>query len=114
MEGFRSGLGEGADLWVLIAACVAVCVYVNVCSFVVLYLPEGIQKRSRPTLFGPDGTKDHANGFWTYVRWNGGRGADRILAAIGTLIAFFKAVHRVAILSDCGQSVVPRVFADHV
>lgn len=98
-QNFRTAAGKGTDLWLLIAAVAVVFVYVNVLFFSSFFTyPEGISKAFEAyAIWTKTGTKEHAYGFWTYGKWQMAvEGPIVILSAIGTLIAFFKGRHRVA------------------
>ncbi len=108
---FRAAIGEGTDLWLLIAAVAAVFIYINVLFFSSFFTyPEGVGKAFEAyAIWAKTGSKDHTqNGFWAYIRWSFGygqaasplkaavEGAIVLLSVLGTLIAFFKGRHRVA------------------
>ena len=103
--------GEGTDLWIMIAAVALVFIYVNVLFFSSFFTyADGVQKAFEAyAIWTKTGTKDHTqSGFWGYLRWSFGygqadgalktavEGAIVLLSAAGTLIAFFKGRHRVA------------------
>ena len=108
---FRAAAGEGNDLTLLIVAVAVVFAYVNVLFFSSFFTyAEGVQKAFEAyAIWTKTGTKDHTqSGFWGYLRWMFGygqadskiqtavEGAIILLSAVGTLIAFFKGRHRVA------------------
>jgi uncharacterized protein (TIGR03663 family) len=97
---FRNALGEGSNLLLIIAAVVAVFLYVSVLFFTSFFTyPEGIQKAlDAYTIWTKTGSKDHTqNGTWGYLKWGMEIEAPiLLLSALGILIAFFKSRHRVA------------------
>ncbi|MGD9562143.1 MAG: glycosyltransferase family 39 protein [Pyrinomonadaceae bacterium] len=111
-QNFRIAVGEGTDLWLLVAAVAAVFIYVNVLFFSSFFTyPEGVKKAFEAyAIWTKTGTKDHTqSGFWGYLRWSFGYdnaqdsklktavdGAVIVLSAVGTAIAFFKGRNRVA------------------
>ncbi len=107
---FLKATGEGSDRLVLAAAAVGVFIYVSVLFFSSYFTyPEGVQKAFEAyAIWTKTGTKDHTqSGFWGYLSWMFGysqpgpkletavEAAIVLLAAVGTLIAFFKGRHRV-------------------
>jgi uncharacterized protein (TIGR03663 family) len=110
-QNFRLALGEGTDLWLLLAAIAAVFIYVNVLFFSSFFTyPEGVKKAFEAyAIWTQTGTKDHTqSGFWAYLKWSFGvgqvgsklatavEGAIIVLSAVGTAIAFFKGRNCVA------------------
>jgi uncharacterized protein (TIGR03663 family) len=107
---FRLAAGEGNDLMLLIVAVVFVFAYVNVLFFSSFFTyGEGVQKAFEAyAIWTKTGTKDHTqSGFWGYLAWMFGsqpgpklqtalEAVIVLLSAAGTLIAFFKGRHRVA------------------
>jgi uncharacterized protein (TIGR03663 family) len=97
---FRNALGEGSNFLLIIAAVVAVFLYVSVLFFTSFFTyPEGIQKAlDAYTIWTKTGSKDHTqNGTWGYLKWGMEIEAPiLLLSALGILIAFFKSRHRVA------------------
>ena len=97
---FRNALGDSTDALLIAAAVAAVFVYVFVLFFSSFFTyHEGIQKAiDAYTIWTKTGSKDHTqNGTWAYFEW--GRKIEApifILSALGILIAFAKARHRVA------------------
>lgn len=102
-QNFRAGLGEAADLNLLIIAVSAVFVYVSVLFFSSFFTySDGISKAFEAYAFWTKtGTGDHTqNGTWGYLKW--GMKLESpifILSAIGTLIALIKARHRFAMFT---------------
>jgi uncharacterized protein (TIGR03663 family) len=97
---FRNALGEGSNFLLIVAAVVAVFLYVSVLFFTSFFTyPEGIQKAlDAYTIWTKTGSKDHTqNGTWGYLKWGMEIEAPiLLLSALGILIAFFKSRHRVA------------------
>lgn len=97
---FKSAAGEGSDLTLLIAASAVVFIYISVLFFSSFFTyPEGVQKAFEAyAIWTKTGTKDHTqSGFWAYLKWEMAiEGPIVVLSVVGTLIAFFKGRHRVA------------------
>ena len=97
---FRNALGEDSDLLLIVAAVVAMFLYVSALFFTSFFTyPEGIQKAlDAYTIWTKTGSKDHTqNGTWGYLKWGMEIEAPiLLLSALGILIAFFKSRHRVA------------------
>ena len=100
---FLHALGGGTDRLLIFAAVATVFVYVFVLFFSSFFsYPEGIQKAiDAYTIWTKTGSKDHTqNGTWGYLKWGMDIEAPiLILSAIGTLIAFIKSCHRVAMFT---------------
>lgn len=111
---FRLALGEGRDLWVIVAAAAVVFIYVNVLFFTSFFTyADGVNKALEAyAIWTKTGTKDHTqSGFWGYLRWGFGygqvdsklktavEGAIFVLSAIGTAIAFIRGRDRVAMFT---------------
>lgn len=100
---FRSAMGRGIDLWLLLIAAAAVFIYLTVLFFSSFFTyPEGVRKAFEAyTIWTETGGRDHTmNGRWAYLWW----GLDIeapivILSALGTAIAFFVARHRFAMFA---------------
>lgn len=97
---FREALGDNTNLLLIATAVATVFLYVFVLFFSSFFTySEGIQKSiDAYTIWTKTGTKDHTqNGMWAYVKWGMAiEGPILILSVIGTLIAFIKSRHRVA------------------
>jgi len=108
---FKIAAGSGHDLTLLAAAVSAVFIYVSVLFFSSFFTyGEGVWKAFEAyTFWTKTGTKDHTqSGFWAYVKWSFGYPQNDsmirtavesvviVFSVIGTLIAFFKGRHRVA------------------
>ncbi len=102
-QNFREGLGDSKDLSLLIIAVVVVFAYISVLFFSSFFtFSEGISRAFEAyAVWTKTGTKDHTqSGVWGYLKW--GMKIESpiyILAAIGTLIALFKARHRFAMFT---------------
>lgn len=99
-KNFRLAAGEGSDRMLLIGASAIVFVYVFVLFFSSFFtFPDGIWRAFEAYSFwSKTGTKDHTqSGFWGYLKWGMPvEGPILILSMIGTLLAFFRGLHRVA------------------
>ena len=102
-QNFREGLGDSKDLSLLIIAVVVVFAYIGIVCFSSFFtFSEGISRAFEAyAVWTKTGTKDHTqSGVWGYLKW--GMKIESpiyILAAIGTLIALFKARHRFAMFT---------------
>ena len=100
---FRNALGDSTNLLLIAAAFATVFIYVFVLFFSSFFTyPEGIQKAiDAYTIWTKTGSKDHTqNGTWGYLKWGMDIEAPiLILSALGTLIAFIKSRHRVAMFT---------------
>ena len=102
-QNFREGLGDSKDLSLLMIAVVVVFAYIGILFFSSFFtFSEGISRAFEAyAVWTKTGTKDHTqSGVWGYLKW--GMKIESpiyILAAIGTLIALFKARHRFAMFT---------------
>ncbi|MBP6003698.1 MAG: TIGR03663 family protein [Pyrinomonadaceae bacterium] len=100
---FRSGIGNGTDLLLIVAASVTVFVYLNALFFSSFFsYAEGVQKAFEAyAIWTKTGNKDHTqNGMLAYVKW--GMKVESpllLLSALGVGIALLRAKHRFAIFS---------------
>lgn len=101
---FRSALGGGTDLLLILVAAAVVFVYLGVLFFSSFFTyPEGVRAAFEAyAIWTKTGSKDHTqNGFWAYVKWGFESEAPLfVLSAVGTLIAFLKARHRFAMFAS--------------
>lgn len=100
---FRKGLGNGADLALIIIASVVVFIYVGVLFFSSFFTyPDGVKGAFEAyAIWTKTGSKDHTqNGLIAYIRWMMHVESPLVfLSIIGTLIAFAKAKHRFAMFT---------------
>ena len=101
---FRSALGGGTDLLLILVAAAVVFVYLGVLFFSSFFTyPEGVRAAFEAyAIWTKTGSKDHTqNGFWAYVKWGFESEAPLfVLSAVGTLLAFLKARHRFAMFAS--------------
>jgi uncharacterized protein (TIGR03663 family) len=100
---FRSAMGHGIDLWLLLIAGAATFIYLTVLFFSSFFTyPEGVKKAFEAyTIWTETGGRDHTtNGIFAYLRWGTQIEAPIvILSAVGTAIAFLKGRHRFAMFT---------------
>ena len=97
---FRDALGSGRERAILIGMCVLVFAYVFVLFFSSYFtFSSGISKAFEAyAIWTKTGTKDHTqSGLWGYLSWLWPVEAPLlVLSFLGTLIAFLKGRHKVA------------------
>lgn len=102
-KNFRAAFGDRQSLWVLLALCAVIFIYVWILFFTSFFTYPGGLKASIKAydLWAQTGTKDHAdNGMWAYLKWGMKLEAPIfILGAFGAALAFWKARHRFAMFA---------------
>ncbi|HEX6125036.1 MAG TPA: flippase activity-associated protein Agl23 [Pyrinomonadaceae bacterium] len=97
---FRSALGSGMDLTLIVISSVVVFIFIGVLFFSSFFTyPEGVKGAVEAyAIWTKTGSKDHTqNGIWAYVQWLMESEAPiMLLSALGGVIAFVKARHRFA------------------
>lgn len=99
---FRANLGEGRDLYYLLAGCALVFIYVGVVFFSSFFSYwEGVGKAFEAyAVWTKTGKGEHVNGWFAYVKWLWKAEAIiLILSAAGFIIALARARHRFAIFT---------------
>ena len=99
-ENFLSAIGSRTDLLLIVVSSALVFIYLIVLFFSSFFShPEGVKGAiDAYAIWTKTGSKDHTqNGTWAYLKWGMETEAPMILlSALGGLIAFVKARHRVA------------------
>ncbi len=102
-KNFRSALGGGTDLLLIVIASAVVFVFITVLFFSSFFThSDGVKSAiDAYALWTKTGSKDHTqNGTWAYLKWGMEIEAPIfILSSIGILIAFVKARHRFAMFA---------------
>jgi len=100
---FRERLGDSSDLFLIIAACAFIFIYLGVLFFSSFFTyPYGVVGAFEAyMIWTKTGTADHTqNGFLAYLKW--GYRIELpifLLSFLGTLIAFIKGKHRFAMFA---------------
>jgi uncharacterized protein (TIGR03663 family) len=99
-KNFRTALGSGSDLLLIVISAAAIFLYIGVLFFSSFFTyPEGVRGAiDAYAIWTKTGSKDHTqNGPWAYLKWGMEIEAPiLILSLLGLIIAFVKAKHRFA------------------
>ena len=102
-KSFRSGIGPGNDLLLMIAAVATIFIYLSVLFFSSFFTySEGVGKAFEAyMIWTKTGSKDHTqNGIFGYLKWGMKVEAPLLmLSTLGALIALLKAKHRFAMFT---------------
>jgi uncharacterized protein (TIGR03663 family) len=102
-KNFRTALGSGSDLLLIVISAVAIFLYIVVLFFSSFFTyPDGIRGAiDAYALWTKTGSKDHTqNGTWAYLKWGMEIEAPiLILSLLGLIISFVKARHRFAMFA---------------
>ena len=100
---FLTSLGKNADALLLVAAAIAIFVYIWILFFSSFFTyADGVNRSLEAyVIWAKTGTKEHSeNGFFAYFKWMGLIEAPIfLLGAFGSLVAMWKAQHRLAMFS---------------